>query len=183
MNYRKGEIFMKGKEMVLTLKEEKNPSKLARIMQDFVNKLIVDIDGFVEALKKEEESVKIRFATISLLWVKKLNFYKKEEWYDLRNEYSVETCEKIQHLLGNDLESFMPDYQGFIDEEQEIENFEILFVEEMGRAHRTLQQTFSGIVFKWLRDMHESLEDEFFIDISQRIKSSFSEEFYRTPMI
>jgi hypothetical protein len=177
---------MKGKEMVLTFKEEKNPSKLARIMENFVNNFLVDIDGFVEALKQEEESVKIRFSTICLLWVKKLNFYKKEDWFDLRNQYSVETCEKIQHILGNDLESFIPEYKGYIDEEQEIENeienFEILFVEEMGKAHRTLQQTFSGIVFRWLRDMHEVMEDEFFC-ISQKIKSNLEEDFWRTPMI
>lgn len=174
---------MKGKEMVVTFKEEKNPSKLARIMEDFVNNFLVDIDGFVEALKQEEESVKIRFSTICLLWVKKLNFYKKEDWFDLRNQYSVETCEKIQHILGNDLELFIPEYKGYIDEEQEIENFEILFVEEMGKAHRTLQQTFSGIVFKWLKDMHEVMEEEFFNRISQKIKSNFDEDFYRTPMI
>ncbi|PLS19003.1 hypothetical protein CVD28_00960 [Bacillus sp. M6-12] len=180
-----------GKEMVAIFKEEKDAIALANQMDNFVNNFSADTEGFVEAMKVEDEETKIRFATISLFWVKKLNDYLEKDWYDLRNKYSVETCQQISKFLGEDLQSFYPEYTGHLDpyynEEEEAEEwkieFEVNFVEKMARTHRTLQQTFSEIVFHWLTVMNESMENEFFIKVSKKIEENLEKGFHRTPMI
>lgn len=176
-----------GKEMVVIFKEEQNPIALAEKMDDFVNNFTADLDGFVKALKEEDESLKVRFATISLCWIKKMNKYLEQDWYDLRNKYSIETSDKIRKILGEELDTFYPKYNGYLDsyyrEEEEDQPFEVDFVEKMARTHRTLQQTFSGMVFHWLSVMHESMESEFFVQVSQKVSQGTEGDFHRTPMI
>lgn len=173
-----------GQEMVIMFKEEKNPVALADKMDDFVNNMSVDLKSFVDALKVEDESVKVRFSTISLFWVKKLSYNFSQKWFDLRNKYSAETCDKIQKILGEDLENFHPGYPGYSDPySEEDESFEVEFIEKMSRTHRTLQQTFSGLVFLWLAEMQETMEDSFFVNASKKITTNLEEGFHGTPFI
>jgi hypothetical protein len=176
-----------GQEMVVIFREEQNPISLAEKMDNFVNNFTADLDGFVDALKKEDESLKVRFATISLFWIKKMNKYLEQDWFDLRNQYSIETSDKIRKILGESLENFHPEYTGYLDpyyrEEEEDQPFEVEFVEKMARTHRTLQQTFSGLVFHWLSVMQDSMENEFFVGVSQKISQGTEKDFHGTPMI
>jgi hypothetical protein len=174
-----------GQEMVKILVEEQNPIELAEKMDDFINNFTADTEGFFKALKEEDELVKVRFSTISLLWLKKMNHYIEADWYDLRNKYSVETSQQLSRILGENLLNFQPDYTGYIDRENEEEDqtFEVDFVEKLSRTHRTLQQTFSGMVFHWLTIMNETVQDPFFVRISEQVNQNMEKSFAKTPMI
>lgn len=188
-----------GEQMKQVFKEESNVETLVSTFENFVNNFIVDTKKFNESLKNEEEAVKVRFATISLLWIKKCNYLYLQDFYDLRNEYSVKIASEIYNLLGDKLKDFYPEYEGYNKEDLKSyaekredakngvkpspQSFEVLFVELMARSHRTLQQTFSGMIFNWLYIMSESMNTELFIEVGKVIQSNFDDGFYLTPMI
>lgn len=188
-----------GQELVKVLKEETNASLVASKFDRFVNSTSVDSEGFIGALKEDDESVKIRFSTIALLWIKKGNYQYKQNWFDLRNKYAMKTSSEIYKLLGDTLKNFFPQYDGHIPVvektfaelaedkkngiEPETESFEELFVEDMARSHRTLQQAFSGVVFKWLSVMDESMSDNYFSQVGKTITTNLDDRFYFTPFI
>lgn len=174
----------KGQEMVNIFASEENPTTSAEQVDRFTNNMSADIEGFIEAMKEQSEEVKTRFSTISLLWIKKLTQLYDGGWYDLRSEYSAKTSSEISKLLGDSLATFHPEYQGYVDRYSEEDfSFEVDFVEEKARTHRTLQQTFSGIVFRWLAVMGDVSEDTFIQEVSEKIKGSMEEKFFAVPMI
>lgn len=175
-----------GQEMVNIFANEENPTASAEQMDRFTNNLSADIEGFIEAMKEAPEEVKARFSTISILWIKKMTKLHESEAYDLRNEYSAETSVELSRLLGDALATFHPEYTGYVDRFQLTEEdfpLEVDFVEEKARTHRTLQQTFSGMVFRWLAVMGEASSDTFIQKVSQKINDNMDENFYAVPMI
>lgn len=175
---------LNGQEMVDVFASEENPKVSAEQMDDFTNNMSADVEGFIEAMKKASEEVKTRFSTISLLWIKKMTKLHEGEWYDLRNEYSAETSVEISNLLGESLTAFHPEYDGYVERyDKKNSSFVIKFVEEKSRTHRTLQQTFSGIVFRWLAVMGDVSEDAFIQETSRKVKEHMEESFHSVPMI
>lgn len=173
-----------GQEMVNIFASEENPATSADQMDRFTNNMSADIEGFIEAMKKAPEEVKTRFSTISLLWIKKMTKLHEGDWYDLRNEYSAKTSVEISNLLGDSLATFHPKYEGYVDRYSEEDfSFEVDFVEEKARTHRTLQQTFTGMVFQWLVVMGEVSGDAFIQEVSRKVKDAMEENFYSVPMI
>lgn len=185
-------IIKKGKEMVKVFGETNEPKKLAKIMDNFINSFSCDKQGFIENLKLSDNNVKNRFTIISLMWIKKLNYFKEINWFDGRNEYSINTAVKIQSVLGDDLNILINNYDGRMDnddfEYEETEEgkkvpFEWIFVEQMSRTHRTLQQTFSGIVFEWLSELENMDTSKELTNISKRINENLDDRFFKTPLI
>ena len=61
--------------------------------------------------------------------------------------------------------------------------FEWIFVEQMSRTHRTLQQTFSGIVFEWLSELENMETSKELTNISKKINENLDDRFFKTPLI
>lgn len=181
-----------GKEMVEAFKIAENGKEIARIMDNFINPYGADVSGFIDNLKLEEDSVRNKFTLISLMWIKKLNYFKEANWFDGRNEYSVNTASKINSLLGESLNSYVDGYDGTMDngdyEYEQTESGEkismgMIFVEKMGRTHRTLQQSFSRVAFTWLSELENVATDETLVNMSNLINKELDYNFNKTPLI
>jgi hypothetical protein len=58
-----------------------------------------------------------------------------------------------------------------------------MFTESMSREHKTLQQSFSSIVFRWLIVLKDLELNEEFTECSSIIGSEFDRKYYNTPLI
>jgi len=183
-----------GKVIAKKFFEDYDGKKQGYIVGDFVNCFSFDKKGFIDGVKEEKDKEKI--LDVALLWLIKLKFLKNIEYYDLRNKYSVELGVKVVEVLHDEVEKIRAkySYEGVVlDEDYErgsylvdtggefyIEDIElipiekeVMFVETMAREHRTLQQSFSGLVFEVLT---------LFPEIEKRLQA-LGENFWNVPMI
>lgn len=144
-----------------------NAVDLVRGFENYVNSFSFRPEKFVDELKKADYDSQYKFTLLSLGWISELDFLYREEMYDGRNEYSVK--------LGYDINR---ELQGLY----EIDDFSKEFAYEMRLTHRTLMQSFSSIVFLWLRDLNDTDLTEFY-DVGNIILENFDENYYKTPFI
>lgn len=181
-----------GRQMTKVFAEHTNAKELAEIMSDFVNSYSLDTQGFIDGFKEVDtqqmNEAQKRMTEIVMLWLVKLNFFKGKNWYDLRVEYSVNIAEKLVGLFKDILPTYVGEYSGLCSDISDYSGrpyagievpFGVIFVETMGRQHRTLQQSFSSICFRWIAQ----LEDEAIQTALKPIADEFYEKWYRTPMI
>lgn len=138
-----------GKVMANKFFSEYDGEKLANEMSDFVNSFSFDLDGFLEGVNEQEKKQKI--LDVFFLWIKHQPPVERKGFYDARNEYSVQTANKLQEVFRKEIEE-VSERLGY-NTEWEItseDTKEVAFVKKMGREHRTLQQSFSKIVFRSL---------------------------------
>jgi len=181
----------KGKEMVKAFEEMKNPKELAEAMSDFVNSFTYDQQGFIDGMKEASVELQVEYTLICLAWIKKLNYLKSVNWYDGRNEYSINVGVEIHSLLKDELNSLLDGYNGQMDEmdykyeagKETPVDFKWIFVEKISRSHRTLQQSFSGIVFTWLSELENLNLREDLTKMSKTINEKLEYRFFRTPLI
>jgi hypothetical protein len=166
-----------GKDAINLFFEEKDPVTLAEEIDSFINCFCFDKDGFVHELRIMPKEKQDKMRDYLFLWIIKLNWLKENNCFDLRNEYSVNTAEKLGEILEDELKDVKKryNYEGDFIESKENIPFELAFTNEMSRIHRTLIQSFSSIVFECLlvyKDIEEKIKD-----------SDLDEWFYKTPMI
>lgn len=182
-----------GKEIAELILKDFDGKEMANEMSTFVNSFSIDKKGFLEGVSENTDAL----FDIIFLWLIKLRFLKKINYYDLRNEYSVKTGAKLAELFKEEVEAIerLYQYNGSLDYEdyesgmywnelsdkekedseyKEIEiETEIMFVEAMSREHRTLQQSFSGLIFELLT---------LFPEFSQRLEE-LDDNFFKAPLI
>lgn len=163
--------------------------KLCNSISDMVNSFSFKPEKLTEAILKDTLS-RATFKQIALLWVDRLSNAK---YFDGRNEYSVETSKKIANL-DNIKESIIFYKKMLLDEEFNLSNclsvdhifktavrikcpVPVIVVEFMAREHRTLQQTFSSLVFYFLLNAGGKEEE----DLKQFEKENH--RFFVTPLI
>lgn len=176
---------LKANEIVRLFNECNNGSMVAGTVSDFVNSYSFDSAGFVKEMIAQPKKTQILFTNTCFVWIDKLSRLLKEDRYDERNKYSVETADKIKKLLGEKLEKITAKYKGYnlsgyCDEKLP---FELMFTESMSREHKTLQQSFSSIVFRWLIVLKDLELNEEFTECSSIIGSEFDRKYYNTPLI
>lgn len=181
---------MNGTKILKVLKEEKSGEIVADKFSGFVNSFIIDEKGFLDALLEEEADLQNKFTKVCFAWIKKMAYFKKLNWYDERNRYSVETCYEINKICGERIAELVDGYNGEkheydIDDERAYEpvTFEIEFAEKMSRTHRTLEQSFTGLVFKWLIELKDSKADKEYKEVAEEICERLPYKFERTPFI
>ena len=152
---------------LINLMCEGRATELARGFETYVNSFSFNPEEFVEELKGADYDSQYRFTMLCLAWVNELDFLYSKGEYDGRNEYSV--------TLGYELNNELRDLY-------EIDNFSKEFAFEMRLTHRTLMQSFSSIVFLWLRDLNDTDLNEFY-DVGNIILENFDENYYKTPFI
>lgn len=156
---------MKGKEVLDLFYSDYKGEELAEKVEDFVNNYTFDQSGFVEEIKTREDKEKI--LPILLFWILKLKIINDCKRYDLRNEYSVIIGKKIYKILHNEINDMYNKTSKSIREG-------VCFIEAMSKAHRTLQQSFSGLIFESLLC---------FPELKEKLLIELDEDFYKTPLI
>lgn len=179
----------KGLEMVEKFKTEQDAKVLAEIMENFVNSFTPEVDEFIEGIKSAPLEIKNKLTLISIAWIGKLKKFQDNNYYDGRNEYSVKTASEIFDLSEIFSAALMQPYldEGCIDagtyEDGSEIPFEIIFAYKMSISHRTLQQTFSSIVFKWLSLLQDLDVEPQYQTLGIKVNAHFDYRFYKTPMI
>ena len=137
------------KDFSIMTKEEvrDNTKNAVSLLSDICNNLFYNFRELVTRLS-ENEKAKENMEALSAEWVRVLHKQREEHRYDARNEYSVSVGEELYSMHQS--EPWMKENPIF----REIAG-------EMGFQHRTIQQTFSGLIFEFLNKVHPeiALED------------------------
>ena len=120
--------------------EQINGHKLADGFDNYVNSLSCDNEAAVNTMLKAENVE--YYKKLSIAWIKKLHEMYTNRLYDGRNEYACK--------LGNAIYNAMTEYMGHAEDISVND-----FITAMSRNHRTLQQSFSSIVFLFLSKIYE----------------------------
>lgn len=121
--------------------EQINGRKLADEFDDYVNSLSCDNEAAVNIMLKAENVE--YYKKLSIAWIKELHEMYTNQLYDGRNEYACK--------LGNAIYNAMTVYMEYAEGNASVNNF----VAIMSRNHRTLQQSFSSIIFLFLSKIYE----------------------------
>ena len=141
------EIMEKDFSMMTKDEVRDNTKNAVSLLSDICNNLFYNFRELVTRLS-ENEKAKENMEALSAEWVRVLHKQREEHRYDARNEYSVSIGEELYDLYQS-----VPWMKG-----------NPIFREiagEMGFQHRTIQQTFSGLIFEFLNKVHPeiALED------------------------
>lgn len=122
--------------------EQINGHKLADEFDDYVNSLSCDNEAAVNTMLKAENVE--YYKKLSIAWIKELHEMYTNQLYDGRNEYACK--------LGNAIYNAMTGYIEYAEGNASVNDF----VAIMSRNHRTLQQSFSSIIFLFLSKAYEN---------------------------
>jgi len=155
--------------------KNKDPKAAYREISGEVNNYGFDRKKALEDIRKDPESEKY-FMGLSLLWVKACAEDAKQPWaYDDRNEHSVKICERLAETRLFQMEN-VQGYLGQTDKRMVRQT-----VDELRNLHRTLMQTFSSLVFYYLRE--KAAEDEKVQRAIQKLNLEYVTGWERCPLI
>ena len=148
--------------------EEKKKKK--RIISDMVNNMCFNPNDVVKAIRDDGVAT-WNMTAIAARWIQLLDWQYKKNLYDGRNEYSVAFS---QTLMQNEVVNRIVSKYGFKEINDEMfmprainmnPSFFSFVALSMAMDHRTLQQTFSKLVFYFLKDEYNlQFSDEYWAD-------------------
>lgn len=161
-----------------TLDEEKTKN-LLKNLSDFLNNFSFKVEPVVDEISKDSFSSGYFYETC-VLWTAYLYRCFKEKKFDFRNEESVKRGKIIYEETGLDTGLYLEkvsDLEDLKDEDFLPERI----VYHMSREHRTIQQTFSKMVFYFLANKtYPSLRE----DIQKLIKEGkLFHDFWYLPLV
>lgn len=140
--------------------------KLCEAVSNSVNSFSFNRKLLAEAILNNEDSKRL-FLRVAFLWVELLASYKSKNYFDGRSECAVTICKLISEQ--NEFMEIFDEYMLFLPQDKEFYHSNIIkrskqlqllpeqiIVLYMGTSHRTLQQTFTSLVIKFL----QSYKDE-----------------------
>lgn len=133
--------------------EETFKNRYGRLFSDAINCFGLNSKGIAEALHSTPEGIE-NMNALAGCWLKTLAGQNEARSYDGRNEYSVKTGVKLAEDSGvkkliDEQAAFDP--YGRAGKRDKDYTFAMYASDYMGREHRTLQQSFSGIIFRYLK--------------------------------
>ncbi len=139
--------------------EEKEFHKNAGpVFSSAINSFCVDFKGIVSGILSSPQGIK-NMDQIAGCWIKALDMQYKETRYDDRNEYSALIGSKL--IQRNYLHDFVQEQSsGYAPLNARLHRtytFGMYLSDYMCREHRTLQQTFSRLVFQYLKERFPQL--------------------------
>ena len=149
------EIMEKDFSMMTKDEVRDNTKNAVSLLSDICNNLFYNFRELVTRLS-ENEKAKENMEALSAEWIRVLHKQREEHRYDARNEYSVSVGEELYSMHQS--EPWMKENPIF----REIAG-------EMGFQHRTIQQTFSGLIYEFLNKVHPEI--------------ALEDSWYRCPMI
>lgn len=139
------------------LEEKYIAVQLQKLFSNHVNNFLFDPKQIHDEICKNN-TARENFELIAENWIQMLAKQKSCCMFDGRNEYACMIGEKLNPFLAR----------------KEIPTTIQLFSEEMSREHRTLQQSFSSLVFLYIAKWHPDYAE------SAGLKE---EKFWKCPMI
>jgi len=162
-----------------------NPKSVEKEFYYYCNQQPTDINGLLTLIENStDEEFKAFWYDICLLWIAKCHKYLLKDYFDDRNAQSVKIGDMLYDILFDEVQEACKkyNYNGWVldnyDYEEEMDahenpiHFSVIFVESMGREHRTIQQTFSKVIYWYLGRNYEHI-------LSGKIKDAF----WRLPTI
>lgn len=125
------------KTLRLGINDTSEARTLAEDAANMVNSLSVKSEKIADQILADRSILTNSFRPFALAWIEKLDQMYKEKLYDDRNEYSC----RIGHNLMN------IEYISNISKGSSEMSVMESFCEHMAKAHKTLQQQFSSVVF------------------------------------
>ena len=177
-------------------KKDMTGAVMAELFTDYVNVMVFSPHEMAERFFEEDGRTKRKFTNLCLLWVYKLNYLAEVDTqrYDGRNKYSVDTGNLLYHEVKEYIDSMFTDKELNSVKKYRLNskdeyykdtdvNFEESFVQYMSLCHRTLQQTFSGIVFHWLVNLPEDLSSIYQVIGLKLVNLDEEKNFSLTPVV
>lgn len=169
-------------ELIELLQAGVNPKDVAIEFYYYCNQQPTDINGLLTLIEGSDEDFKTFWHEICLLWIAKCHKYLKNDYFDERNAQSVKIGDNLYDILFDEVQSVCNkyDYDGWelfssnykykyeVDAYENPIPFIVIFVESMGRQHRTIHQTFSKIIYWYFGRNYDNI-------LSGKIKGSFWE--------
>jgi hypothetical protein len=131
-------------------------------------------DVFLELMKSQKPKVKKLWTMICWHWITNLSKNHLDNELDARNKQACYTGYRI--------------YQSSIYRDEPLtilfdESFISVFIRKMARDHRTIQQSFSSLVFAWLDYLATEKKARKETRALAEIKKERGDKWYRMPLI
>jgi len=134
----------------------------------------LETETFLDLMKNQKPKVKKLWTMICWHWITRLARNHMDEEFDERNKQACYTGYRI--------------YQSSIYMEEPLavlfdEGFVPVFIRKMARDHRTIQQSFSTLVFAWLDYLATEKKARRETRALTQIKKERGDRWYRMPLI
>lgn len=149
--------------------KEKDTKLIAKSFMDAVNDFCFNAQKAAEYVYSRGTDFSVPMVKLAHKWVKKLAEQNEHGYYDGRNEYSVHIGAIINRY------PLFTSFTTVADDE-----WMDAVVEIISKDHRTLQQTFSAMIFKLIQISYRS--DENFAKYIQD-NLGYGEDWWRMPLI
>lgn len=151
-----------------------DPKTIYLAISDKVNNYFIDYSKTIKDITEDPRAEK-RFLALSLLWVTACAKDAEQRWaYDDRNAYSVKICAKLAQtgLFRNGTP------HGYIADPEHTAQKAVDLLRDM---HRTLKQTFSSLVFRYL--LEKAKEDLNLREAVAELDQEYGAGWERCPLI
>jgi len=150
------------------------PEEIAAAVDKDMNNLLIRYNEMLQEIQENPE-VSQKFKILAIQWIASGAQDYTEKWrYDGRNEYSCMICSKLMETCFMEC-SLAPEFEN--DDTEMAKKA----VNQMARMHRTLKQSFSGLVFQYL--VAEAESDHVLDEAVKYMNSTFYVGWERCPMI
>lgn len=150
----------------------KDAEKAYRNMLLFCNTYSFNIKRFQELIKQKPKRIKT-WSNICWYWVENLAKDYLAEKYDLRNRQSCNTACIIQQTVD---EKYDPLPKLMRDD------FISVYIGGIAYGHRTIQQSFTSLVFAWLEYLAVDKNNKKAKHAIKKIKETYGSHWYEMPM-
>ena len=150
-----------------------DPEKAQKDMSLACNTFTLDIDGFMEQVREDRILAK-KWESICWYWVESLARRYDDKDYDGRNKQSCYIGSLLQRAIDDKYKP-LP--------ELPRTDFTKAYIAWMAYDHRTLQQTFTRLVFLWLRYLADEKGNRKAIRAVRYAISKVGDRWYSLPMI
>ena len=153
----------------------KDAEQAGKYMSAACNTYGLDRKAFLELMAAQKPKIRKIWTDICWHWVKYLSRAYSDDRYDKRNEQS---CYTGRHLYSASVyggDEPLPDLPR--------DNFIRDFIAEMAYDHRTIQQSFSSLVFAWLNYLAEVKGEQKSKRAVKEIKKMRGDCWHSMPMI
>ena len=152
----------------------KDAEKARLDMSMACNTFGLDIKAFIELMKSQKPKVIKLWTDICWHWITCLSKNYLSKGFDLRNEQSCYTCNRLYNASKYKYGPLTVLFNG---------RFISVFIRGMNRDHRTNQQSFSSLVFAWLDYLAVEKRARREIRATADIKKERGDRWYRMPLI
>lgn len=162
------------------------PKEILDIFSGMANCLIFPFEKMCDLILQSPQATE-NFCSIAYNWLFMLNKMYIQQRFDLRNQYACVTANKLLKTpakisaIPYVIEEHYVDNSCFWDECATDTPVGEFFAKKMAKEHRTIQQTFSELVFYFVYKMEEKTDAEF--SLSRCNQEGLVSKFWHCPLV